>query len=168
LNGQLHREDGPAIEWADGSKYWWVNDQRHREDGPAIERADGSKEWYLNGQLHREDGPACEYADGSKYWYLNDQLHREDGPAVEYADGTKFWYLNGERMSEEEFKQKIEEKCGRHIMEENEILEYAIGRINSLTEDLAHMDLNDQWLVRHETLVKIEELRKIIAFIGGY
>jgi hypothetical protein len=46
---------------------------RHREDGPAIERADGSKEWYLNDQLHREDGHAIEYADGSKYWFLNDK-----------------------------------------------------------------------------------------------
>ena len=46
---------------------------RHREDGPAVERADGYKEWYLNDQLHREDGPAVEYADGSKYWFLNDK-----------------------------------------------------------------------------------------------
>ena len=61
--------------------------QYHREDGPAIEFADGSKSWYLNNQLHREDGPAIEYADGTKFWYLNDQLHREDGPAIEYADG---------------------------------------------------------------------------------
>ena len=45
--------------------------QRHREDGPAIEFADGSKEWYLNGKRHREDGPAIENADGYKHWYLN-------------------------------------------------------------------------------------------------
>ena len=25
LNGELHREDGPAMEWADGDKYWWLN-----------------------------------------------------------------------------------------------------------------------------------------------
>jgi hypothetical protein len=23
--GQLHRLDGPAVEWADGEKEWWVN-----------------------------------------------------------------------------------------------------------------------------------------------
>lgn len=153
-----------------GHRFWYnQDDQLHREDGPAIEYANGTKEWWLNGQLHREDGPACEYADGTKEWWLNGQRHRDVvGPAYEGPNGTKEWCLNGKRMTEEEFKQKIEEKCGRHITEENEILEYAIGRINSLTEDLAHMDLNDQWLVRHETLVKIEELRKIIAFIGGY
>ena len=25
LNGKLHREDGPAIEWADGTKVWYLN-----------------------------------------------------------------------------------------------------------------------------------------------
>ena len=48
-----------------------MNDKLHREDGPAIEYASGSKSWYLNGKLHREDGPAIEYADGNKSWYLN-------------------------------------------------------------------------------------------------
>ena len=43
----------------------------HREDGPAVEYADGGKYWYLNGKLHREDGPAAEWANGTKYWYLN-------------------------------------------------------------------------------------------------
>jgi hypothetical protein len=25
LNGQLHREDGPAVEYTDGDKSWWLN-----------------------------------------------------------------------------------------------------------------------------------------------
>jgi hypothetical protein len=48
-----------------------VNGKHHRADGPAIEYADGGKEWYVNGKLHREDGPAIEYADGGKEWWLN-------------------------------------------------------------------------------------------------
>jgi len=48
LNGKLHREDGPAIEWADGSKWWYLNGKRHREDGPAIENPNGTKWWYLS------------------------------------------------------------------------------------------------------------------------
>ena len=28
-----------------------INGKRHREDGPALEFADGTKEWYLNGKL---------------------------------------------------------------------------------------------------------------------
>ena len=50
LKGIFHREDGPAIEWADGSKAWYLKGERHREGGPAIERANGSKAWYLNGE----------------------------------------------------------------------------------------------------------------------
>ena len=57
---------------ADGvTRKWYLNDKLHREDGPAIEYADGTKYWYLNDKLHREDGPAMEYADGTKSWYLN-------------------------------------------------------------------------------------------------
>jgi len=26
-----HREDGPAVEYADGSKYWWLNGKRVTE-----------------------------------------------------------------------------------------------------------------------------------------
>lgn len=45
-----HRENGPAVIWADGSKFWLQDGQLHRIDGPAVERADGSKEWYNNGE----------------------------------------------------------------------------------------------------------------------
>jgi hypothetical protein len=57
--GQLHRTDGPAIEWAsgyaDGYKAWYLNGVRHRTDGPAIEYTNGSKSWYLNGTELTED-----------------------------------------------------------------------------------------------------------------
>jgi hypothetical protein len=101
--GKLHREDGPAIERANGDKYWYINDKRHREDGPAIEWANGYKAWYINGKRHREDGPAIEWANGDKEWWVNGECHREDGPAIEWAGGTKSWYINGERLTEAEF-----------------------------------------------------------------
>ena len=44
----LHREDGPAIEWANGDKYYLINDKRHREDGPAVECSNGDKSYYIN------------------------------------------------------------------------------------------------------------------------
>ena len=96
LNGNLHREDGPAVEFADGDNYWLLNGKRHREDGPAIEYADGSKEWWLNDELHREDGPAIEWADGDKEWYLNGKLH-------------KAWYLNDKEVTKEEVMGSKEE-----------------------------------------------------------
>ena len=45
-----HRVGGPAIEWADGDKSWWLNGLRHRQHGPAVEYANGDQRWYLNGQ----------------------------------------------------------------------------------------------------------------------
>ena len=71
--GKLHRIDGPAIEYADGDKKWFVNDKQHRIDGPAIEYSDGSKSWLINGKLHRIDGPAYQWDDGSKVWWINNR-----------------------------------------------------------------------------------------------
>ena len=34
-----------------GTKFWYLNDNLHREDGPAIEYANGDKYWYLNGKI---------------------------------------------------------------------------------------------------------------------
>ena len=45
----LHRVDGPACEWSDGTKYWFVDGKLHRVDGPAVEWSDGDKYWYLDG-----------------------------------------------------------------------------------------------------------------------
>ena len=54
-----------------GDRHWFLNDKLHREDGPAAEYADGYKAWFINDKRHREDGPAAEYADGYKAWYIN-------------------------------------------------------------------------------------------------
>jgi len=71
--GELHREDGPALIYADGKEVWYINGKLHREDGPAVIYTDGTKEWYFHGEQHREDGPAVTWADGSKSWYLHDK-----------------------------------------------------------------------------------------------
>lgn len=56
----------------DGNRFWYnAKSQLHREDGPAVEWSNGTKGWFINGGLHREDGPACEWADGTKSWYMN-------------------------------------------------------------------------------------------------
>ena len=94
----------------DGTNIWYLSDQLHREDGPAIEWVNGDKEWFLYGEKHREDGPAIENKDGTKEWYVNDQLHREDGPAVQLASGTTEWWLNGQELHEDEFNQWIMKK----------------------------------------------------------
>ena len=60
-----------------GNKCWHLNGQLHRLNGPACEYANGDKSWYLNGKRHREDGPAIEWVNGTKYWYLNGYHYSE-------------------------------------------------------------------------------------------
>jgi len=71
------------------------NNLLHREDGPAVEYADGTKQWCQNGKFHRIDGPAIECPNGTKAWYQNGKYHRTDGPAIEYWNGEKLYCLNG-------------------------------------------------------------------------
>ena len=58
----LDRKDGPALEWFDGSKHWYVDGRLHRLDGPAIENVDHNlrdsfnRRWYIDGvQWNRRD-----------------------------------------------------------------------------------------------------------------
>ena len=73
----LHRENGPALEWTleeKGKEYeYYINGERHRDDGPAIEYADGFQQWWKNGRIHREDGPAITYSSGRKVWVWHGQ-----------------------------------------------------------------------------------------------
>lgn len=46
----LHRENGPAVEYTTGDKFWYQNGQMHRTDGPAVIRANGNKFWFINGE----------------------------------------------------------------------------------------------------------------------
>jgi len=94
---QLHRTDGPASEYSNGNKEWWINGQRHRIDGPAVERliaGTKSKEWYKNGKLHRENGPAIELRNGIKSWWKYGKVHRLDGPAITRPDGFEEWRIS--------------------------------------------------------------------------
>ena len=102
-----HREDGHAVEYSDGDKYWYLDGKRHREDGPAVEHIHGDKYWYLDGKRHRIYGPAIERSNGDKAWWLNGKRHRIDGPAIEGFDGFKAWCLNDIYMDFQEWKQEV-------------------------------------------------------------
>ena len=104
----------------DGDKFYYSDKEMqvyHREDGPAVEWSNGTREWVRNGVLHREDGPAIVYYTGSKYWYRNGKLHREDGPAVEWKDGTKYWYLDGVSLTSTQFKKTKKVSCNSKTTE---------------------------------------------------
>jgi hypothetical protein len=72
----------------DGFEEWRLDGELHREDGPAIEYVNGDKGWYLNGWPHREDGPAIEYADGTNEWWL-------DGNLVNPEAMVDLWLMRG-------------------------------------------------------------------------
>ena len=105
---------------------WYLNGDLHREDGPAVEYPNGNKVWYLNGQLHREDGPAVEYQNGNKHWYINGNLHREDGPAIEYPNGTNYWYLNGRKLTESKFNARMNPAKELTVAEIEKLLGYSV------------------------------------------
>jgi hypothetical protein len=100
-NGEWSNLNGPAVEYADGTKYWYVDGKLHRQGGPAIEKANGFKEWWVNNKKHRLDGPATIWPNGRKEWWVNNKRHRLDGPAIE-EDGIKEWWVNGRFIGESE------------------------------------------------------------------
>ena len=53
-SNQLHRLDGPALEYSNGDKKWYIDGKRHRLDGPAIEFSDGTKSWFVEGKQYSE------------------------------------------------------------------------------------------------------------------
>lgn len=87
-------------------RYYNHAGQLHRDEGPAIEYSDGTKCWYRNGLLHREDGPAVIYANGTRKWLLNGVPHRTDGPAVESGSYCE-WRIWGTRYTEEKYHQRL-------------------------------------------------------------
>ena len=109
-NCKLHRDnDLPAVEYINGSKYWYKEGKCHRLDGPAEIYNNGSKVWFYEGMRHRDNGPAIETI-GRKEWFIEGKRHRLDGPAVEYKNGDKEWYYEDKWIrcnSQEEFERII-------------------------------------------------------------
>jgi hypothetical protein len=53
--GELHREDGPAIEFGDGGEDWFKHGKRHRLDGPAITNRDGTYYWFIENVGYKKE-----------------------------------------------------------------------------------------------------------------
>ena len=104
-----HRDDGPAIEFASGDRFWFQSGKLHREDGPAVTYFNRPARWFLDGVEYSEEefNKKMNIVDptksvmttdlyNSKHWKLADgKYHREDGPALEHSNGTKLWYKHG-------------------------------------------------------------------------
>jgi hypothetical protein len=100
--GDFNSTSGPTREVTEDGDIVYRNaeGELHREDGPAVILASGSQIWYRHGKYHRDGGPAAEWYNGEKWWCREGRLHREDGPAFIGADGSKSWWLNGEQVTE--------------------------------------------------------------------
>lgn len=53
-----------------------------------------------------------------KIYYRGHLIHRKDGVAIEYTDGHKEWYLNGIRCTEEAYKEIINIKNKKRVLDE--------------------------------------------------
>lgn len=94
LNGKLHREDGPAIEYCNnGDKYWLIEGRPHRTDGPATVWSDGSYIWSVNGETHRIDGPAMYIKSmDHEIWFYHGVLYEDvDDMPLELFFGYLKW-----------------------------------------------------------------------------
>lgn len=54
-NDELHRDDGPAIEFANGIQWWMQRGKLHRENGPAIVDKREFMEYWINGESATEE-----------------------------------------------------------------------------------------------------------------
>ncbi len=49
------------------------------------------------------------YPENTTY-FKNNKIHREDGPAFEFGNGYKEWWIDGEKITEDEFNQLLQNK----------------------------------------------------------
>ena len=83
-NNQIHRTEGPAVVFEDGSYIWYFCGKESRPNGPALCYQNQMMRWKVNGLLHRTDGPAF-LTNQIRIWAINGNTHRQDGPAFEHA-----------------------------------------------------------------------------------
>ena len=59
-----------------GNRRWYnQRNKLHRTDGPAVVWSDGSEEYRIHGTVHRIDGPAKIWSDGTEeYWEFGKRI----------------------------------------------------------------------------------------------
>ena len=57
---------------------WFKNGNLHRDNDPAVIRSNDTLFWYKNGRLHRTDGPAEMCADGDIFYHLNGRIYSKE------------------------------------------------------------------------------------------
>lgn len=72
------REVGFRVETTRWGTFYYLDGQLHREDGPAVERNNGDRQWYQRGLLHRIDGPAIIHTNGYQAWAENGRIIKSE------------------------------------------------------------------------------------------
>lgn len=115
--GSVHRDDGPAVEYPDGTSTWYKHGALHRLEGPAHADSEGEV-WYKDGKMHRDGGPAqVKYGHGES-WLTNGQYHRLGGPArIQYGPcGLKEYYIHDRRFTEDEYYRYVDQDTGEVLI----------------------------------------------------
>ncbi len=55
--------------------------------------------------------------NGSIFWHKDNQQHCEHGPAVEKANGVTVYFLNDERLTKEEWEERMNKSCSGKVVE---------------------------------------------------
>lgn len=143
------------LEYKNGQKHWYKDGKHHRENGPAIIYANGKEKYYTHGKLdvkaktvepniktnstlnqqqqdwikklkqdpvwknhhnwinitdidyNEEKNELYVLEDGSHWWSKDGKFHREDGPAWISPDGTEEYWLDAIIYSKDKFNEKI-------------------------------------------------------------
>lgn len=119
LNGLLHRDDGPARIYSNGTKQYYKHGYLHRVGGPAVQaNHEYCKKtvYYFEGVIHNSNGPAyIERWINSELlkYFEQDKLHHLKGPAVilryfnsKIKDDIQY-FINGEYYSRENFEKVL-------------------------------------------------------------
>lgn len=105
--GALHRKDGPAVVYTNGSEEWWLNGKMHREGGPAVIYKCGYTVWYKHCRPHCTSGPARIQTCG--LWHSSGHcLH-----PLTTADPKRVeWHVDGRQFTEDEFYRYVDIATG--------------------------------------------------------
>jgi len=71
-----------------GHRVWYNNTDVHREDGPAVIFRDGSYGYFINDKPHRIDGPAATFPNGTQKWFIGGHQYFDNKSFQEAAKLT--------------------------------------------------------------------------------
>jgi hypothetical protein len=75
-----------------GTIHTFKDDKLHSyNDLPAVEYADGTKYWYKNGEIHRLTGSAISYSYREAYYINDKELTKDEYNRHPLVKFTKYW-----------------------------------------------------------------------------